>query len=466
MKADFLNTPVTTLANALATTGPVEVHTGELALGANHRIPDSAPLMVKPGGTFNTATFTETVGKLIMNGGVLKGSGTLTASSIEWWGGILTAPVSSSGNFVKKGGADWSRPANLTYSGDTVIESGKLAFPPGGPALPGTGRVVLANGTGIDLNGTSASIARLDVTGNATLTGGTLAVTQSLTGSGTLTNSGNLDLSAVTTISPTVSLSSTGTLVLPAGAWSVKRLILNGVIQRAGVTVDAASHPGLVTGAGTITALEDIPVPTGLSATATLGQIALTWNAIPGVTSYVVRRSTTRRRPVFRHRHAHGRRLHRHAGDRWRHLLLRRRRPRCLRRQRELHRGLRHRHRPLVFRSQRHDRRLGRQRRRLHLGLGQLDQNPRRHRGDRGLRPRCATSNSPPPIPARPCPIPSPSARPSAGPPTASARCGSRKATSPSPARRGISTGPSRPSSPPMPGPPSASPRPARSPST
>jgi len=293
VKADFLNTPVTTLANALATTGPVEVHSGELALGASNRIPDSAPLMVKPGGTFNTATFSETVGKLVMNGGVLKGGGTLTASSIEWWGGILTAPVSSGGNFVKKGGADWSRPANLTYSGDTVIESGKLAFPPGGPALPGTGRVVLANGTGIDLKGSSASIARLDVTGNATLAGGTLAITQSLTGSGTLTNSGHLDLSAATTIAPTVSLSSTGTLVLPAGAWSVKRLILNGTIQRAGVTVDAASHPGLVSGAGTITALEDIPVPTGLSATATLGQIALTWNAIPGTTGYVVRRATT-----------------------------------------------------------------------------------------------------------------------------------------------------------------------------
>jgi autotransporter-associated beta strand protein len=293
VKADFHTAPVTTLTNAITTTGPVEVHTGELALGSANRIPNSATLMVKPGAAFNTATYNETVGTLLMNGGVLKGSGTLTASSIEWWGGIVTAPVSSSGNFVKKGGVDWSRPANITYSGDTVIESGNLAFQPGGPALPGTGRVVLADGTGLNLNGAAASITQLDVTGNATLTDGTLSVTQSLTGTGTLTNTGSLDLSGVSTISPTVSLATTGTLTLPAGSWSVKRLIINGVIQRAGTPVDAASHPGLVSGAGSITALEDIPAPTGLSATATLGQVNLTWDSNPGVPGYVVRRATT-----------------------------------------------------------------------------------------------------------------------------------------------------------------------------
>ena len=291
VKSDFQTAQVTTLSSPLTTTGPVEVHTGELALGANNRIPDSAPLMVKPGGTFNTATFTETVGKLIMNGGVLKGTGALTASSVEWWGGILTATVNASGNFVKKGGTEWSRPANLSYSGDTVIESGKLVFQPGGPALSGTGRVVLANGTGINLNGASTAITSLDVTGNATLSGGTLSVTQSLTGSGTLTNTGSLNLSGVTTISPTISLSTTGTLTLPAGTWSVKRLIINGVIQRAGTIVSATTHPGLIAGAGTITALEDIPVPTGLSATVSLGKVTLAWSPVDGATSYSLRRA-------------------------------------------------------------------------------------------------------------------------------------------------------------------------------
>jgi len=295
VKANFLNTPVTTLTNALATTGPVEVHTGELALGANQRIPDSAPLMVKPGGTFNTATFSETVGTLVMNGGVLKGTGALTASSIEWWGGIATAPVSASGNFVKKGGVDWSRPANLTYAGDTVIESGRLVLKPGASTLPGTGRVVLRDGTGLKLEGASAGISGLDVTGTADLTtdSATLSISGNLTGTGVLASSGNLDLSGVTSIASTLTLQSNGLLTLPAGSLTVKRLILNGVTLPAGVPVSAATHPGQIAGTGAIIPLEDIPVPTGLSGTATLGNVALTWNSVPGVLGYSVRRSTT-----------------------------------------------------------------------------------------------------------------------------------------------------------------------------
>jgi autotransporter-associated beta strand protein len=295
VKANFLNTPVTTLTNALATTGPVEVHTGELALGANQRIPDGAPLMVKPGGTFNSATFSETVGTLVMNGGVLKGTGALTASSIEWWGGIATAPVSASENFVKKGGADWSRPANLTYAGDTVIESGRLVLKPGASTLPGTGRVVLRDGTGLKLEGASAGISGLDVTGTADLTtdSATLSISGNLTGTGVLASSGNLDLSGVTSIASTLTLQSNGLLTLPAGSLTVKRLILNGVTLPAGVPVSAATHPGQIAGSGTIIPLEDIPVPTGLSGTATLGSVALTWNSVPGVLGYSVRRSTT-----------------------------------------------------------------------------------------------------------------------------------------------------------------------------
>jgi autotransporter-associated beta strand protein len=295
VKADFHTAPVTTLTNHITTTGPVEVHTGELALGASERISDSATLMVKPGAAFNTSTFNETVGTLIMNGGVLKGSGTLTASSIEWWGGIVNAPVNATGDFVKKGGVDWSRPANLTYSGDTVIESGNLAFRAGTPALPGTGRVVLRDGAGLKLDGVSATITSLDVTGSANLTTGAdeLSITGDLTGTGVLASLGNLDLSAINSIAGTLTLQSNGLLTLPPGELTVRRLILNGITLPAGIAVSAATHPGQIAGTGTIAPLEDIPVPTGLSGTATLGNIALIWNPVPGVPGYVVRRATT-----------------------------------------------------------------------------------------------------------------------------------------------------------------------------
>ena len=155
--------------------------------------------------------------------------------------------------------------------------------------------MVLRDGTGLKLDGTSASINGLDVTGSANLTTGpgTLAITGALTGTGVLASVGNLNLSAVTSVANTLTLQSNGLLTLPGGPLTVKRLIINGVTLPAGVAVSAATHPGQIAGTGTITPLEDIPVPTGLSGTATLGQISLTWNAVPGVPGYTVRRSTT-----------------------------------------------------------------------------------------------------------------------------------------------------------------------------
>ncbi len=294
VKADFYTSPVTTLSNALTTTGPVEVHTGELALGAANRIPNTATLRVMPGGTFNLKSYSDTVGTLVMDGGIVSGSGTLTASSLEWWGGKLNAPVSVNGNFIKKGGVSWSRPANLTYSGDTIIESGTLAMQSGGTTLPGTNRAVLGAGTSLQVSGSSASVASLDVAGNATVATGTgaLTVTGSLTGIGTLSVSGNLNLSTAT-IASTVSLSINGSLTLLSGAVTVKRLFINGVIQRAGIAVNAASFPGVIVGSGSITPLEDIGIPTGLTASVSLGKVTLTWLPVEGVTTYSVRRATT-----------------------------------------------------------------------------------------------------------------------------------------------------------------------------
>ena len=292
VKSDFYTNPVTTLSSALTTTGPVEVHTGTLALGASERIPNTSPLHLLPGGTFDLGSYTETTGTFIADGGRLIGTGTLRPSDIEWWGGLIEAPVAATGNFVKKGGADWSRPANLSYAGDTVIDVGTLAFPAGGPALPGTGRVVLTDGTGIRLDGASTGIGGLEVSGDTTITGtGTLAVNGAITGTGSLTNGGTLDLSGVASVADTLTFSTTGMVVLPAGGLTVKRLIVNGLIQTAGVPVSATTFPGLISGAGSITPLEDISTPGDPIATVSLGQIALAWAAADGATAYSVRRA-------------------------------------------------------------------------------------------------------------------------------------------------------------------------------
>ena len=359
VKANFLNTPVTTLTNSLTTTGPVEVHTGELALGANNCIPDSTPLMVKPGGTFNTATFTDTVGKLIMNGGVLKGTGTLTASSVEWWGGILTAPVTASGNFVKKGGTDWSRPANLSYSGDTVIESGNLAFQPGGPALPGTRRVVLANDTCLKLNGAAASISNLDVTGSATLSGGTLSVT-SVTHRHRHAHQYGRPRPLRRHHDFRDRLNLHHRHADPAGRRLVRETPHHQrrdparrnhrhshhpsrTRRRRGNDHRARRHPG-----------SHRPIRHGFAGENHARLVAGRWrDFLLGAPRIGFRR------PLHGNRHTRRRHIRRHQRHRRRGVFLRRRHPRRLRRQCQLRRSLRHRQRPVVFRSERHDRGLG-----------------------------------------------------------------------------------------------------------
>lgn len=294
VKADLYNNVTTTISSPLTTTGPLEVHSGTLALGNHERIPDSASVMVKPSGIWDINGFQETIGTLVMNGGTIRGQGSLTASSLEWWGGSLLANTSIQGNFIKKGGLDWSRPANLLYTGDTIIEKGQLRFTPASTSLSGTGVVQLRDSTGISLQGTSANIQGLQVNGTNHLSTGTstLSIAGQVTGSGLLVNSGSLNLTNITSIASTVSLQTSGLLTLPNRAITVKRLIINGIIQKAGVVVNASTHPGFVAGSGSITALEDIPVPSGLRGTSSLGKIELTWNATAGVTGYSVRRAT------------------------------------------------------------------------------------------------------------------------------------------------------------------------------
>ncbi len=136
---------------------------GTLALGAANRIPDTAPLRVRMGGTFDLSGFSETVGDLLLDGGTLTGAGALNVANVEVWGGALSAAVSASGAFHKKGASPWTL-ASLTYAGDTFVDGGTLTV---NSALPGTRNVQLAAGAVLNLNttltlpaGTSSRCAR------------------------------------------------------------------------------------------------------------------------------------------------------------------------------------------------------------------------------------------------------------------------------------------------------------------
>lgn len=288
------NNTTTTLTNALTTTGAVDVVTGTLALGNSDLIPDIAPLIIRPGGTLDLQNSNEGVSKLTMDCGRVIGSGTLNVGSIDWFGGTVSANLVCSGAFTKKGGATWSPSPFITYAGDTIIESGTVALKPGAATLSGTDRLVLGSGTSLTVSGTGTSIASLEVTGDAKIDTGSdsLAVGTSLTGGGVLTISGNLDLSTAS-IASTVSLGIRGTVSLPPGAGTVSFLSIDGVVQPAGIAVNASTHPGIIVGSGSLTPLAGLGIPSGLNATASPGSVALAWSAVADATAYSIRRSTT-----------------------------------------------------------------------------------------------------------------------------------------------------------------------------
>lgn len=203
--AAFVKTSYSTLSltTALTTTGPVEVTMGTLALGGANRIPDTAPLRVRLGGTFDLAGYSETVGDLLLDGGTLTGAGALNVANVEIWGGALSAAVSASGAFHKKGAAPWTL-ANLTYAGGTFIDGGTLTV---NSALPGTRAVQMAAGAVLNLNTTLT----LPVGTTSLLAG-------SITGSGSLVNNGTLQLVGTGTLPSGMSFINNGTLDL--SLWS------------------------------------------------------------------------------------------------------------------------------------------------------------------------------------------------------------------------------------------------------
>jgi autotransporter-associated beta strand protein len=224
----------TTLASALTTTGAVEVTMGTVTLGASERIPNTAPLNLREGGTFDLGAFNETVGDLLLDGGTLTGTGTLNVANTEVWGGTLSAPVSGSGALHKKGAAPWTLSANLSYAGDTFIDGGTLSL---NSTLPGTKNLQLAAGAVLDLN----TALTLPNTSSLTWSG-------SITGTGTLVNNGTLQLVGTGTFGAGVSFTNNGTLDLSNWSGTLPPSFVNNgtVLARPTITTQPQSQTAAV----------------------------------------------------------------------------------------------------------------------------------------------------------------------------------------------------------------------------
>ena len=196
-----------TLSGGSNHTGGTSVSAGTLRLGASERLDDGGALSVATGATFDLNGFDEAIGRLSGDGTLALGSGSLTAGGMA--DSVFSGTVTGTGGTLNKFGA-----GTLTFSGTgthtggtavnlgTLIVDGSLgSVSIGGGALLGgsgtvgalsvSGRVAPGNSIGTLSAGSASfdpgsifaveiaadgSADLLDVTGAATLNGGSVEV--------------------------------------------------------------------------------------------------------------------------------------------------------------------------------------------------------------------------------------------------------------------------------------------------
>ena len=173
-----------------AGTGTVELDGGTFTLGGSNRINDSTELNVN-GATFAIATFSETVGTVMLTSGTVTGTtGVLTSTNtIETESGTVSAVLAGTNGLTQSTAGTTTLTGTNSYTGGTTISAGTLQVGNGGTT--GT----LGSGTITD-NGTlaydfSTSINLTTVVGGS----GTLSLTST---GGAITQGAGIAVGGVT----------------------------------------------------------------------------------------------------------------------------------------------------------------------------------------------------------------------------------------------------------------------------
>ena len=115
-----------TLSGNNTYTGGTTVDAGTLALGAASRLSNTGALTIN-GGTFDMKTFSDTVGAVAVNGGLLS-NGTLTGSSYAVTGGTISAVLAGTGVALTKTGTGTTVLSGAnSYTGGTFLNEGVLS---------------------------------------------------------------------------------------------------------------------------------------------------------------------------------------------------------------------------------------------------------------------------------------------------------------------------------------------------
>ncbi len=106
-------------------TGGTEIAAGTLQLGAGGNLASGGALQIDAAGTFDLNGHTQTVGDFAGAGAVLLGDGQLTAGTAN--DTLFSGSISGSGGVVKQGSGTLALTGSSTYTGDTIVNGGRLA---------------------------------------------------------------------------------------------------------------------------------------------------------------------------------------------------------------------------------------------------------------------------------------------------------------------------------------------------
>lgn len=115
---------VLTLSGVNSYAGGTNIYEGTLQLGGSNRLPVGNWLNVWDGATFKLNNFNQSIDRLVSEGSITLGSGTLSVNN-----GVVSGVISGSGSLVKEGPFSWLylMGAN-TFSGGTTIAGGTLSI--------------------------------------------------------------------------------------------------------------------------------------------------------------------------------------------------------------------------------------------------------------------------------------------------------------------------------------------------
>jgi autotransporter-associated beta strand protein len=267
--------------------GSTAINTGKLLLAQSGALPTSTALTVAQGGTFNLGGRSQTVGAVVLNGGLVE-AGTLTGTSYTFGGGTVSASLAGTGSASVTGAVTLS--AANTFSGVTTLSGGAQLTVANTAALAnslvdyGSGAIAFASGVN------AATFGGLTGSQNLALTNasnGAVALTVSastdatysglLSGNGSFTKAGAGNLTLGQAPSDLVAMTvSAGSLTLANGD------LLNGsrsITNEGTINLNLSTgltYNGTLGGSGTINLNSLTPVTLALGTNARLsGNIVL-----------------------------------------------------------------------------------------------------------------------------------------------------------------------------------------------